>query len=305
MRATAVRRTALAASAAALALLVTACGGGSSDADAKGGKDDKGTAGGGSSAPKTPAKALTAAELEKATLAQGDVEGRKVTEAGPDDEVPADGVTVDKKECLPVAHAMYGVAQKGSVATTKRKVIDEPKKTDGKKSLEDLKDGGAEDAFKDAFNLTSTFVALNSYEGTAGPDAFAALKKAAADCAGGFTATVSRHDDEVRLGHRGEGHRRRRVRGLDGHLRRRRRPGPVQAGGAAQGGLRGDVLRLQPGGGGRRCDVRGAGGGRGGAGQEARLTYGRDAPALSCPALLAQGRGTSRTTVTVSTDRET
>ncbi|MFF7012719.1 hypothetical protein ACFY9Y_26150 [Streptomyces fimicarius] len=191
MRATAVRRTALAASAAALALLVTACGGGSSDADAKGGKDDKGTAGGGSSAPKTPAKALTAAELEKVTLAQGDVEGRKVTEAGPDDEVPADGVTVDKKECLPVAHAMYGVAQKGSVATTKRKVIDEPKKTDGKKSLEDLKDGGAEDAFKDAFNLTSTFVALNSYEGTAGPDAFAALKKAAADCAGGFTATVA------------------------------------------------------------------------------------------------------------------
>ncbi|WP_103535445.1 hypothetical protein [Streptomyces sp. SM11] len=193
MRATAVRRTALAASAAALALLATACGG-SSDADAKEGKDDKGAAGGSSSAPKAPAKALTAAELEKATLAQGDVEGRKVTEAGPDDEVPADGVTVDKKECLPVAHAMYGVAQEGSVATTKRKVIDEPKKTDDKKSLEDLADladGEIEDAVMDAFNLTSTFVALNSYEGTAGPDAFAALKKAAADCAGGFTATVA------------------------------------------------------------------------------------------------------------------
>ncbi|MFJ6611618.1 hypothetical protein ACIQPT_15235 [Streptomyces sp. NPDC091289] len=196
MRATAVRRTALAASAAALALLVTACGG-SSDADAKDGKDDKGAAGGSSSAPKdpkapkAPAKALTAAELETATLAQGDVEGRKVTKAGPDDEVPADSVTVDKKECLPVAHAMYGVAQEGSVATTKRKVIDEPKKTDGKKSLEDLADGEAEDAFKNAFNLTSTFVALNAYEGTAGPDAFAALKKAAADCAGGFTATVA------------------------------------------------------------------------------------------------------------------
>ncbi|WP_030590496.1 hypothetical protein [Streptomyces anulatus] len=190
MRTTAVRRTALAASAAALTLLVTACGG-SSDADAKDGKNDKGTAGGSSSAPKTPAKALTAAELEKATLAQGDVKDRKVTKAGPADEVPADGVTVDKKECLPVAHAMYGVAQEGSVATTKRKVIDEPKKTDGKKSLEDLADGEAEDALKDAFNLTSTSVALTSYEGTAGPDAFAALKKAAADCAGGFTATVA------------------------------------------------------------------------------------------------------------------
>ncbi|MFI1227000.1 MULTISPECIES: hypothetical protein [unclassified Streptomyces] len=189
MRATAVRRTALAASAAALVLLATACGG-SSDTDAKDGKDDKGSAGGSSSAPKAPAEALTAAELEKATLAQGDVKGRKVTEAGPDDEVPAGGVTVDKEACLPVAHAMYGVAQKGSVATTKRKVIDEPK-AGGKKSLEDLADGEAGDGFKDAFDLTSTFVALNSYEGTAGLDAFAALKKAAADCAGGFTATVA------------------------------------------------------------------------------------------------------------------
>ncbi|MFD0038486.1 hypothetical protein ACFVIZ_12670 [Streptomyces anulatus] len=187
MRATAVRRTALAASAAALALLATACGG-TSDADKK---DDKDAAGGSSSAPKAPAEALTAAELEKATLAQGDVKGRKVTKAGPADEVPADGVTVDKEACLPVAHAMFGVAQKGSVATTKRKVIDEPKADGKKKSLEDLADGEAEDAFKDAFDLTSTFVALNSYEGTAGPDAFAALTKAAAECAGGFTATVA------------------------------------------------------------------------------------------------------------------
>ncbi|MFJ9111700.1 hypothetical protein [Streptomyces sp. NPDC102283] len=189
MRATAVRRTALAASAAALTLLATACGG-TSDADKKDGKDDSGAAGS-SSAPKTPAKALTAAELEKATLVQGDVQGRKITKAGPADEVPADGVTVDEEGCLPVAHAMFGVAQKGSVATTKRKVIDEPKTDGKKKSLEDMAEGEVEDAFKDAFNLTSTFVALHSYEGTAGPDAFAALKKAAADCAGGFTATVA------------------------------------------------------------------------------------------------------------------
>ncbi|WP_073226088.1 hypothetical protein [Streptomyces sp. NBRC 110465] len=189
MRATAVRRTALAASAAALTLLATACGG-SSDADGNDGKDEKGAASGSSSAPKAPAKALTAAELEKAALAQGDVEGAKVTKAGPDDEVPADGVKVDKEACLPVAHAMFGVAEEGVVATAKRKVIDEPK-ADGKKSLEDAAKGEGADAFKDAFNLTSTFVALHSYDGTAGPDAMAALKKAAADCAGGFTATVA------------------------------------------------------------------------------------------------------------------
>ncbi len=188
MRATAVRRTALAASAAALALLATACSG-SSDADAKdGGKD---AANGSSSAPKTPAKALTAAELEKAALAQGDVKGTKITKAGPADEVSADDVKADKAACLPIAHAMSGIPEKGAVATTKRKVIEEPKKT-GDKKLEDLAEGEAEDLFKDAFNLTSTAVVLSSYEGTAGPDAFATLKKAAADCAGGFTTTVEK-----------------------------------------------------------------------------------------------------------------
>ncbi|MFD4749701.1 hypothetical protein ACFWOS_30085 [Streptomyces rubiginosohelvolus] len=195
MRATAVRRTALAASAAALALLATACSG-SSDADGKDGKDEKGAANGSSSAPKIPAKALTAAELEKATLAQGDVKGTKITKAGPADEVPADGVKVDKEACLPIAHAMSGVPQEGAVATTKRKVIDEPKKTD-EKSLEDLGEGEAEDLFKDAFDLTSTAVVLSSYEGAAGPDAFATLKKAAADCAGGFTATVDKTPTKI------------------------------------------------------------------------------------------------------------
>ncbi|KFK85666.1 hypothetical protein IX27_32300 [Streptomyces sp. JS01] len=192
MRATAVRRTALAASAAALALLATACSG-SSEAD---GKDEKGAANGSSSAPKTPAKALTAAELEKATLAQGDVKGTKITKAGPADEVPADGIKVDKEACLPIAHAMSGVPQEGAVATTKRKVIDEPKKTD-EKSLEDLGEGEAEDLFKNAFDLTSTAVVLSSYEGAAGPDAFATLKKAAADCAGGFTATVGKTPTKI------------------------------------------------------------------------------------------------------------
>ncbi|MFD6205334.1 hypothetical protein [Streptomyces rubiginosohelvolus] len=192
MRATAVRRTALAASAAALALLATACSG-SSDAD---GKDEKGAANGSSSAPKTPAKALTAAELENATLAQGDVKGTKITKAGPADEIPADGIKVDKEACLPIAHAMSGVPQEGAVATTKRKVIDEPKKTD-EKSLEDLGEGEAEDLFKNAFDLTSTAVVLSSYEGAAGPDAFATLKKAAADCAGGFTATVGKTPTKI------------------------------------------------------------------------------------------------------------
>ncbi|MEV4875896.1 hypothetical protein [Streptomyces cyaneofuscatus] len=190
MRATALRRTALAACAVSLTLLATACGG-SSDTETEGGKTDKGGAtSGSSSAPKTSAKVLSAAELETASLKQGDIEGHKVAQAGPDDEVPTDGLKADKATCLPVVHAMYGAAEAGSKATTKRKVITDPK-AGAKKSIEDMTDGEAEGALTAAFDLTSTLVALNAYEGTAGPDAFAAVKKAAADCAGGFTATVA------------------------------------------------------------------------------------------------------------------
>ncbi|MEW2067033.1 hypothetical protein [Streptomyces sp. NPDC007346] len=196
MRATAVRRTALAACAVSLALLATACGG-SSDSDAGDGKNDKGGAtSGSSSAPKASAEALSAAELEAASLAQGDVEGHKVAKAGPDDEVPADGLKADKEACLPVVHAMFGVAADGSKATTKRKVVTDPAKG-AKKSIEDLTDGEGEAALEAAFDLTSTFVALNSYEGTAGADAYAAVKKAAAECAGGFTATVAGDEQKV------------------------------------------------------------------------------------------------------------
>ncbi|WP_405507995.1 hypothetical protein OG323_17000 [Streptomyces cyaneofuscatus] len=202
MRATAVRRTALAACAVSLALLATACGG-SSDTEAEGGQTDKGgaTSGSGSaptdSAPKTSAKALSAAELEAVSLKQGDVAGHGITKTGPDDELAEGGVTVDKAACLPVAHAMYGVAQKGSAATTKRKVLSEPKKADTKKPAGELTDGDVEDVLKAAFDVTSTFVALHAYEGTAGPDTFVALKKAAADCAGGFTATIAGEPQKV------------------------------------------------------------------------------------------------------------
>ncbi|MEU3977117.1 hypothetical protein [Streptomyces bacillaris] len=198
MRATAVRRTALAACAVSLTLLVTACGG-SSDADAGNGKSDKaGAADTSSQAPKAgaDAKALSAAELETASLEQGDVEGHKVTKAGPDDEVPADGLKTDKEACLPVVHAMFGVAADGSKASAKRKVVTDPAKG-AKKSVEDMSEGEVEDAMKAAFDLTSTFVALNTYDGAAGPDAYAAVKKAAAECAGGFDVTIAGDQQKI------------------------------------------------------------------------------------------------------------
>ncbi|WP_411083855.1 hypothetical protein [Streptomyces sp. cmx-18-6] len=195
MRTTVVRRTALAACAVSLTLLATACGGSS---DAEGGKSGKGgnAAEGGGSAPKTSAKALSAAELETASLKQGDVAGQKITKAGPADEIPAGDVKADKEACLPVAHALAGVPEAGTKATTKRKVVTEPKARD-KKSIEDMKDGEFEKEMAAAFDLTATLVALNTYEGTAGPDAFAAISKSATECAGGFTATFAGEKQKI------------------------------------------------------------------------------------------------------------
>ncbi|MEV5674572.1 MULTISPECIES: hypothetical protein [unclassified Streptomyces] len=198
MRATAVRRTALAASVAALTLLATACGG-SSDSDGKGGASGAGAGAGsgsgdkGGAAPKAAVKTLTAAELEKASLVQGDVKGNKIAKAGPDDQVKAEGVKVDKKECEPFAHAYLGVEQGKPVARTQRTAVSEPKKTDKGTSLEDLAEmpeGDAEDAFAAAFDLTSTLVSLSSYEAQGAPETLAVVRESAAACAGGFTITM-------------------------------------------------------------------------------------------------------------------
>ncbi|GAA4948420.1 hypothetical protein GCM10023238_13390 [Streptomyces heliomycini] len=101
VRTTAVRRTVLAASAAALALLVTACGG-SGDEDKAG--DGKGKGDSTASASAAPAaKALTAAELEKAALAQADVKDGKVTEVSAAEDASADKVKSKDAACQPLA----------------------------------------------------------------------------------------------------------------------------------------------------------------------------------------------------------
>ncbi len=121
MRTSSVRRTALAASAATLALLVTACGGSGDD-------QDKGDEGKGKPASTTsaaaPAKALTAAELEKAALAQSDVKSGKVaTKLPATDDIARDQVTTEDAACLPLAHAQNGVAQ-GEFSRVREAVLD-------------------------------------------------------------------------------------------------------------------------------------------------------------------------------------
>lgn len=178
--ATAVRRTVLAASAAALALLATACGGSSGDGDT-----DKVAAGKGEGSPAVAptAKALTAAELERAALAQSDVKSGKVTAKVPArDDIAVGKVTADDAACLPLARAQAGVAQGEPASTAKRSWLGTPKKpAAGSKP---------EDALLAALDVNKTLIGLASYDGGAAEAALKGLSTAARKCAGGFTATI-------------------------------------------------------------------------------------------------------------------
>ncbi|MEE4493938.1 hypothetical protein ACIBI8_25180 [Streptomyces sp. NPDC050529] len=183
MRPTAIRRTAVAATVMSLALLTAACG---SDADDGAGKDD-GKAGSASAKPAdtSGAKAQTAAELEKASLAQGDVKGHKITKAGPADAIAAADVTADKATCDVFADALMGAKAGQPAASTQRKVISEPQ-TGGDKESDD-----PEEAFKAAFDITTTLATLASYDGKGAEETLAGLRTAATDCASGFTLTAA------------------------------------------------------------------------------------------------------------------
>ncbi|MEU1894965.1 sensor domain-containing protein [Streptomyces pristinaespiralis] len=184
MRSTAVRRTALAAAAASLVLLVTACGGEGSD----GGTNEKGNGKGKDSAAAEPAaKALTAAELEKIALAEGDVKAHKIVKAGPQDDIAAKDVKTEKPECEPLARALAGTPMGAPVATVKRRATAEP----------DVKEAGKDGAIEGAFDITTSLVALSSYEGQGAADAFAAVKSAGTACAGGFTMTMAGTEQKI------------------------------------------------------------------------------------------------------------
>ncbi|MER5630367.1 hypothetical protein [Streptomyces nitrosporeus] len=178
MRTTAVRRTALAASVMSLALLATACGG----AEEKGGKADAAAPGaedGG--ATKAAVKALTSAELEKLSLEQGDAAGQKIAKTTSADRAGEGDVTADKKECEPISSALYGVKRGAPIGDAARRVTQEPVKD---------KDASPEEQLAAAFDITSTLVTLNSYEGDGAAKSIAELRDAVAACSGGFVMTT-------------------------------------------------------------------------------------------------------------------
>ncbi|MFE4673097.1 hypothetical protein [Streptomyces sp. NPDC056723] len=97
-----VRRAVAAAAVVAALGVTTACGGSSETDDAK-----KPAASEKTSAPAKPAeegaKTLTAAELEKAVVATGDVKGYKVEKVGKSDLPPAESVPAKPAACQPLA----------------------------------------------------------------------------------------------------------------------------------------------------------------------------------------------------------
>ncbi|MTE21443.1 hypothetical protein F0L17_20475 [Streptomyces sp. TRM43335] len=197
MRATAIRRTAVAACAVSLALLATACGGSESD----GGGEEKAKAD--TTASAEPASEVkTAAELEKLVLADGDVDGHKVEELGPGDSTPAESVSADKKECELLAYAQLGVPIGDPAATVQRMVTQEPQKpaetgsqSDGELTEEDLEN--FENAMNSALDVTATVVSLSSYEDGGARKAVADLRAAAEACSGGFTGGVKGEEQKV------------------------------------------------------------------------------------------------------------
>ncbi|KOG32729.1 hypothetical protein [Streptomyces resistomycificus] len=157
--------------------LITGCSDEGSEDSAKSGS---------SSSPTAAAKAYSAAELEKLLLADGDIEGYKVTSG--DDTLPKSKsvLKIDKAECEPFAHAMAALPPGDTDASASNTVTQAAPSGDASKSLEDLAEGD----FSDAFNINATYVGLSSYEGDGAEKAFKAVSDGGTACAGGFGYTA-------------------------------------------------------------------------------------------------------------------
>ncbi|MDC0772555.1 hypothetical protein [Streptomyces sp. HD] len=190
---TAIRRTVLAASAVSLALLVTACGGGE-DKDTKNTKD-------GAKSEKPAAKALTAAELEKLVVAQGDVKGHEIRKPGKKDVFAPGSVSSDKAECEPVAQALSALPASAPAASVQRLVVQESaaakKGMPSTKELAGMSEEEAQEATLDSLDITKTMTSLWSYDADGAEQTLATLREAGKKCAGGFTMTVDGEKQQV------------------------------------------------------------------------------------------------------------
>lgn len=148
--------------------LVTGCGGESGGSDAK---------------------ALSSAELKKAILAEGDVEGYKVSATETKRLPSAKSAITGDEQCKPLVYVIGGLAPGDAAAETRTVATQEKKPTDhASKSLEDLSEGDIEDALSESMSVDVTVVGLSSYDGDGAEKAFKSVADAVEKCAGGFTA---------------------------------------------------------------------------------------------------------------------
>lgn len=163
--------------------LITGCSDSGSDG-AKGG-DAKA-----SESSTAAAKALTAAELKKLIIAQGDAAGYKVEAVGK--SFPGDKAAIKADEkCKPLLYVMSGLAPGDAAANTNRTATAEKKPSDAaSKSLEDMSDADIDDALADSMSIDVTVVALSSYDGDGAEKAVKSVSDAVAGCTGGFTSAA-------------------------------------------------------------------------------------------------------------------
>lgn len=144
------------------------------------------------------AKALSAAELKKSIIAQGDVEGYKVDASGKQLPKSKDQIKSSDEKCRPLAYAMGGLAPGDAASNTAVMTTEEKKPTDSaSKSLEDLAEGEIEDSLTDAMSLNMTVVGLSSYDGSGAEETFKSVSDAVESCSGGFPVVMQGSDQKL------------------------------------------------------------------------------------------------------------
>jgi hypothetical protein len=170
LRSAVIRRSCAAGVAALSLTLLAAC----SDSGEGGAEGDAGG--------KTPA--LSAADLEKVVLKDGDVKGHKVTE--PTTTVDRKDIEPGSDTCAPVAYAMLGSVVDEPAATVQRET---QKKID---PAEAAKSGDVP-----GLDATRTLLRLTAYDGAAARSVMKSLATSAKACADGFEVTADGTSQEV------------------------------------------------------------------------------------------------------------
>ncbi|GAA2482579.1 lipoprotein [Streptomyces gobitricini] len=179
-----------------MTLLVTGCGGGAQE-----GEDKAAKGGGGADSGKPAAKALTAAELQKLVVAQGDVKDHEIKEPGKDDVSEPGALSVAKAECEPVAQVLSALPVGKPAASVQRLVVRESaaakKGLPSMAELAGMTEKEVEEATIDSLDITKTMTSLWSYDAEGAGQALATLRETGKKCADGFPMTIDGEKQQV------------------------------------------------------------------------------------------------------------